>query len=115
LPVPLPKQISEGIDPGGVRLSIGLEDANDLIRDLGRPVTKRCWPTEKFKLFTFRRRIRSTRSGPSRSAGNAADAFFVHVAGAWMRTGFVRKTSRGLMIIRSINGRPGSLLRRCGL
>ena len=38
--VPLPKQISEGIDPGGVRLSIGLEDANDLIRDLGRALAK---------------------------------------------------------------------------
>ena len=33
--VPLDKQVSEGIDPGGVRLSIGLEDSNDLIRDLG--------------------------------------------------------------------------------
>ncbi len=38
--VPLPKQVSEGIDPGGVRLSIGLEDANDLIRDLGRALAK---------------------------------------------------------------------------
>ena len=33
---PLDKQVSEGIDPGGVRLSIGLEDPGDLIRDLGR-------------------------------------------------------------------------------
>src|SRR5581483_2490784 len=34
--VPIEKQLSEGIDPGGVRLSIGLEDPGDLIRDLGR-------------------------------------------------------------------------------
>jgi methionine-gamma-lyase len=34
--VPLDKQVSEGIDPGGVRLSIGLEDPGDLIKDLGR-------------------------------------------------------------------------------
>ena len=30
--VPLARQVSEGIDPGGVRLSIGLEDAGDSIR-----------------------------------------------------------------------------------
>jgi methionine-gamma-lyase len=38
--VPLAKQIHEGIDPGGVRLSIGLEDAGDLIKDLGRAMAK---------------------------------------------------------------------------
>ena len=38
--VPLSKQIEEGIDPGGVRLSIGLEDPGDLIRDLGRALAK---------------------------------------------------------------------------
>ena len=39
--VPLDRQIAEGIDPGGVRLSIGLEDAGDLIQDLGRALAKR--------------------------------------------------------------------------
>ena len=38
--VPLAKQVHEGIDPGGVRLSIGLEDAGDLIKDLGRAMAK---------------------------------------------------------------------------
>jgi cystathionine beta-lyase/cystathionine gamma-synthase len=38
--VPLAKQIEEGIDPGGVRLSIGLEDPGDLIKDLGRALSK---------------------------------------------------------------------------
>jgi methionine-gamma-lyase len=38
--VPLSKQIEEGIDPGGVRLSVGLEDPGDLIRDLGRALAK---------------------------------------------------------------------------
>ncbi|MCW8130790.1 MAG: PLP-dependent transferase [Planctomycetota bacterium] len=32
--VPLDKQVKEGIDPGGVRISIGLEDPRDLIQDL---------------------------------------------------------------------------------
>jgi cystathionine beta-lyase/cystathionine gamma-synthase len=38
--VPLERQIREGIDPGGVRLSIGLEDAGDLIRDLGKALSR---------------------------------------------------------------------------
>lgn len=38
--VPLSQQLHEGIDPGGVRLSIGLEDPGDLIKDLGRALAK---------------------------------------------------------------------------
>ncbi|HYG77721.1 MAG TPA: aminotransferase class I/II-fold pyridoxal phosphate-dependent enzyme [Planctomycetota bacterium] len=38
--VPLARQIEEGIDPGGVRLSIGLEDSGDLIRDLARALSR---------------------------------------------------------------------------
>jgi len=38
--IPLSQQEEEGIDPGGVRLSIGLEDAGDLINDLGRALGK---------------------------------------------------------------------------
>ena len=34
--VPLAKQVEEGVDPGGIRLSIGLEEPEDLIKDLGR-------------------------------------------------------------------------------
>jgi len=33
-PVPVEKQVAAGIDPGGIRLSIGLEDPDDIIRDL---------------------------------------------------------------------------------
>lgn len=32
--MPLEKQIQNGVDPGGIRLSIGLEDADDVLRDL---------------------------------------------------------------------------------
>jgi len=38
--VPLATQVKEGVDPGGVRLSIGLEDPGDLIKDLGRALAK---------------------------------------------------------------------------
>ena len=38
--VPLHDQIGEGIDPGGVRLSIGLEQPGDLIRDLAHALSK---------------------------------------------------------------------------
>lgn len=38
--VPLPRQVEEGIDPGGVRLSIGLEDPRDIIRDLQRALAR---------------------------------------------------------------------------
>lgn len=38
--VPLDQQVHEGIDPGGVRLSIGLEEPGDLIRDLGHALKK---------------------------------------------------------------------------
>lgn len=38
--VPLADQIKEGIDPGGVRMSIGLEDPRDLIQDLRRALAK---------------------------------------------------------------------------
>ena len=34
--VPLAQQVREGIDPGGVRMSIGLESARDILRDLER-------------------------------------------------------------------------------
>jgi cystathionine beta-lyase/cystathionine gamma-synthase len=32
--IPLTEQLKKGLDPGGVRLSIGLEKAEDVIRDL---------------------------------------------------------------------------------
>ena len=32
--IPLEEQLAKGIDPGGIRLSIGLENVNDLIADL---------------------------------------------------------------------------------
>ncbi|GMV79228.1 MAG: O-succinylhomoserine sulfhydrylase [Planctomycetota bacterium] len=38
--VPLAKQLKEGIDPGGVRISIGLESARDLIGDLAAALRK---------------------------------------------------------------------------
>ena len=34
--IPPDEQLKRGIDPGGVRLSIGLEKAEDIIRDLKR-------------------------------------------------------------------------------
>lgn len=33
-PIPLERQIEIGIDPGGIRLSVGLENVKDIIRDL---------------------------------------------------------------------------------
>ncbi|MBI3832600.1 MAG: PLP-dependent transferase [Planctomycetes bacterium] len=38
--VPLNRQIKEGIDPGGVRMSIGLEDPRDIIQDLRKALAK---------------------------------------------------------------------------
>jgi len=35
-PIPVEEQIAAGIDPGGIRLSFGLEQAEDVIADLGR-------------------------------------------------------------------------------
>ena len=35
-PVPPDKQLEAGIDPGGIRLSLGIEHPDDLIRDLER-------------------------------------------------------------------------------
>lgn len=32
--IPVEKQMQRGVDPGGIRLSIGLEDADDIITDL---------------------------------------------------------------------------------
>ena len=32
--VPLEEQLKDGIDPGGIRLSVGLEEPSDLIKDL---------------------------------------------------------------------------------
>jgi methionine-gamma-lyase len=37
--IPLEEQLAHGLDPGGVRLSIGLEDANDIIRDLSKSLS----------------------------------------------------------------------------
>jgi methionine-gamma-lyase len=34
--IPLDDQLKNGIDPGGIRLSIGLEKTSDIIRDLSR-------------------------------------------------------------------------------
>ena len=38
--IPLDDQIKNGMDPGGVRLSIGLEKAEDIIRDLAQALSK---------------------------------------------------------------------------
>ena len=35
-PIPVEEQVVAGIDPGGVRLSMGLEEADDIIADLER-------------------------------------------------------------------------------
>jgi cystathionine beta-lyase/cystathionine gamma-synthase len=32
--IPVEKQLQRGVDPGGIRLSIGLEDADDIVTDL---------------------------------------------------------------------------------
>jgi cystathionine beta-lyase/cystathionine gamma-synthase len=37
--IPAEEQAAEGLDPGGIRLSIGLEKANDIINDLERSMT----------------------------------------------------------------------------
>lgn len=34
--IPLAEQVAHGLDPGGVRLSVGLESAEDIIRDLSK-------------------------------------------------------------------------------
>jgi cystathionine beta-lyase/cystathionine gamma-synthase len=34
--IPPEEQLKRGIDPGGIRLSIGLEKAEDIIHDLGQ-------------------------------------------------------------------------------
>lgn len=34
-PIPAPEQVKMGIDPGGIRVSIGIEPARDIIMDLG--------------------------------------------------------------------------------
>jgi cystathionine beta-lyase/cystathionine gamma-synthase len=38
--IPLDEQIERGIDPGGIRLSIGLEKAEDIIRDLRKALDR---------------------------------------------------------------------------
>lgn len=35
-PLPLDAQIKAGIDPGGIRMSVGLENVNDILRDLAQ-------------------------------------------------------------------------------
>jgi cystathionine beta-lyase/cystathionine gamma-synthase len=39
-PIPVADQIKAGIDPGGIRLSIGLEAAEDIISDLDEALTE---------------------------------------------------------------------------
>jgi hypothetical protein len=38
--IPVADQVKAGIDPGGIRLSIGLEAAADIIADLKEALTK---------------------------------------------------------------------------
>lgn len=38
--IPAAHQVSAGIDPGGIRLSVGIEDADDIIRDLKEALSK---------------------------------------------------------------------------
>lgn len=38
--IPVEKQLQRGVDPGGIRLSIGLEDADDIISDLSAGLSR---------------------------------------------------------------------------
>jgi methionine-gamma-lyase len=38
--IPVEKQLQRGVDPGGIRLSIGLEDADDIITDLSAALSR---------------------------------------------------------------------------
>jgi len=38
--IPVEKQLQRGVDPGGIRLSIGLEDADDIVNDLSAGLSK---------------------------------------------------------------------------
>ena len=38
--IPLAEQVRNGMDPGGVRLSIGLEKPSDIINDLRRALAR---------------------------------------------------------------------------
>jgi cystathionine beta-lyase/cystathionine gamma-synthase len=38
--IPAAHQVAAGIDPGGIRLSVGIEDADDIIRDLKEALSK---------------------------------------------------------------------------
>jgi cystathionine beta-lyase/cystathionine gamma-synthase len=35
-PIPVEDQVAAGIDPGGIRLSLGLEHPDDILQDLDR-------------------------------------------------------------------------------
>ena len=39
-PIPAEEQLAAGIDPGGIRLSIGIERAEDVLADLERALAK---------------------------------------------------------------------------
>ena len=41
-PIPVEDQVAGGIDPGGIRISLGLEPAQDVIADLERALSSAC-------------------------------------------------------------------------